>query len=109
GPKDFSCSRIECRKTAVKDRHDHLTFIQRDASADDAAAKTNTATDDLWVIAPYFFSGTGIDSKRDAPVRDPVKNTVCEQRRCFLISTAISNFERPRKAQAVYVRRIDLL
>src|SRR5262245_3505263 len=107
-PKNFSCSGVESNKTAVNDRDNDFTLIQCDAAAYYAAAQTNAPRDDLRVIAPDFFSGSGVNSKRDAPVRDPVKNTVCKQRRRFLRSTTWTDFVRPCRTQAADICRIDL-
>ncbi len=73
----------------------------------DTAAKTNAAVDDFRVVAPEFLSGACIDSKRDTPVRDCIKNTVCEKWRRFLVPAAVSDLDRPRQAKAANVRRID--
>jgi hypothetical protein len=90
-PENSSSSCLESNKTAVDDRNDDFTLIQRNASADNAAAKADAAGLDLWVIAPNFFSGSRVDGKGDAPVGDPINNAVGEQRRCFLRSSAWSD------------------
>src|SRR5262249_44368342 len=107
-PEHLSGRGVESHQASVHHGYDDFAFVQCDAPVMDAAAETNAAMNDLRVIAPHLFPAPGVDGKRDAPVRDSIKHTVCKKRRCFLISATVADLDRPGLAQTANVRRIDL-
>ena len=61
------------------------------------------------VPAPFFFAGAGVDGVDDAPVGDAVNGAVEEERRGFLIASAVADVVGPSEAKPADVGGVDLV
>ena len=110
-PNRLAGVRVERHQPSIVDGNINLVVIERQAAIHDAAAHfvAGRFAVDFRIPAPFLLAGARVDGEHDAPVGDAEDRVIPDQRRGFLVASAVADFIGPHQAEPLHVRRVDLL
>src|SRR6185369_14585158 len=100
---------IEGLQTAVVDGQIDLTVVESQPAVHNPATHfvAGGFAIDFRLPTPFLFAGARVHRELDAPVGDAKDGVVPDERRGFLIASAIAGFIGPSQTETFHVGRVD--